>query len=118
MHDILYIKLMTDLNPLLTALATGRFNRVSLRETLEGLRLSDVVGAQECEFVASLQQKDQLIGRAFWRSLQPVFAAYTGYEAFLNIRREVDASKTALVQAITAVQQQEPVMRGNANPNT
>jgi hypothetical protein len=102
---------MADLNPLLTSLATGRFNRATLREALDGLRISDVIGARESEFVASLTQKDQLIGRVFWRALTPVFDAYRNYDSFRDIRAEINKAKVAMQRAICAIS------AGQENPN-
>lgn len=107
---------MTDPNPLLTSLAVGRFNRNTLRETLDGLRISDVIGAQESEFVASLNQKDQLLGRAFWRALAPVFQAYRNYDSFREARAEIDKARAELQRAIGNVQEQ-PNLNAIA-PNT
>jgi hypothetical protein len=72
---------MSDLDVPISQFLCGRYNRVSLRETLDGLLISDTLTMTIDDFVSGLRQQDQHIGRCFWRdvlvSLREAYSAYT-----------------------------------------
>jgi hypothetical protein len=85
----------------LTALLAGRFDRPSLRTTLQGVRVSDISTLTLEMFVGSLRQKDQLIGRAFWTVvLEPVRRAWLEWESVDAARTTVDMARSKLTGAI------------------
>ena len=85
----------------LTTLLAGRFDRPSLRATLQGVRVSDLSGMTLELFVGSLRQKDQLIGRAFWIAvLEPVRRAWQDWESVGAERTTVDMARSKLTGAI------------------
>ena len=71
-------------NVALTTLLRGRYNRASLREAIDGLVVSDLLMMSEDSFVSALKQKDQLVARAWWRSV--LSEIRTAYMEFDNLR--------------------------------
>lgn len=77
---------MADLDVPISQFLCGRYNRVSLRETLDGLLISDTISMTIDEFVAGLRQQDQHIGRCFWRNV--LVSLRDAYSAYIAIGRE------------------------------
>jgi hypothetical protein len=82
-------------NPALTVFLTGKYNRQSLRDILEGLTVSDLVGIGGVEFISCLNQKDRIIGLRLWEEvLNPVRAAWVACkvhsEPYLAAKKELD----------------------------
>jgi hypothetical protein len=66
-----------DQNPVLTSFLVGKFNRVGIRETLEGATIADISGMDMSDFLACLAEKDRLIGARLWAEvLLPVRHAW------------------------------------------
>ena len=73
---------MTDTNPALITFLIGKFQRASIRETLEGMTISDISGVYMPDFIACLNQKDRLIGARLWLDvLQPMRDAWQEWKA-------------------------------------
>jgi hypothetical protein len=78
---------MSDLDVPLSQFICGRYNRISLRETLDGLLISDTLCMTPSEFQEGLRQQDQHIGRCFWRNvIAPLREAYNAYNALARER--------------------------------
>ncbi len=102
---------MSDLDVSLTQFLIGRYNRVSLRETLDGLVISDTLSMTPAEFQEGLRQQDQHLGRCFWRNvIAPVREAYNAYAALSRERALVMAATDRLRGLI------ESHKRNAANP--
>jgi hypothetical protein len=100
----------------LTTLLAGRFDRPSLRATLQGVRVSDLSGMTLEMFVGSLRQKDQLIGRAFWTAvLETVRRAWQDWESVSAARTTVDMARSKLAGAIDGARRAGG--DGGGNPN-
>lgn len=85
----------------LTELLSGRYNRPSLRHTLAGLTVADLIHFSEESFLIGLRVKDTLIGRVLWRNvLYPVRDALMNYETSRETRRMADEARQKLVTAI------------------
>ncbi len=66
-----------DQCPVLTSFLVGKFNRVGIRETLEGTTIADISGMDMPNFLACLAEKDRLIGARLWAEvLLPVRHAW------------------------------------------
>jgi hypothetical protein len=88
---------MTDLDPPLIQFLCGRYNRSSLRETLEGLLISDTLSMSAQEFQEGLRQQDHHLGRCFWRNvITPLREAYNTYNALSRERALVGAATDRL----------------------
>jgi hypothetical protein len=91
---------MSDLDVPLTQFLTGRYNRISLRETLEGLVISDTLSMSPAEFQEGLRQQDQHLGRCFWRNvIIPIREAYSVYVS-LHRERALVASATERLRGL------------------
>lgn len=94
---------MSDLDVPLTQFLCGRYNRISLRETLEGLVISDTLSMTPAEFQEGLRQQDQHLGRCFWRNvIAPLREAYNAYNALARERALVTAATDRLRGLIEA----------------
>lgn len=94
---------MSDLDVPLTQLLTGRYNRASLRETLEGILISDTLSMTPAEFQEGLRQQDHHLGRCFWRNIvAPMREAYNAYAALHRERALVTAATDRLRGLIDA----------------
>jgi hypothetical protein len=88
---------MTDLDLPLIQFLCGRYNRSSLRETLEGLLISDTLSMTAKEFQEGLRQQDHHLGRCFWRNvISPLREAYNAYNALSRERALVGAATDRL----------------------
>lgn len=88
---------MSELDLPLTHFLCGRYNRISLRETLDGLLLSDTLSMTPNEFQEGLRQQDQHLGRCFWRNvIVPLREAYNAYSALSRERALVTAATDRL----------------------
>ena len=102
---------MSDLDVPLTQFLCGRYNRISLRETLDGLVISDTLSMTPAEFQEGLRQQDQHLGRCFWRNvIAPLREAYNAYNALARERALVTAATERLRNLI------ESHKRNAANP--
>jgi hypothetical protein len=87
----------------LSQFLNGRYNRISLRETLEGLMISDTLAMTPREFQEGLRQQDLHIGRCFWRNvIAPLREAYNAYNALSRERALVAAATDRLRNLIEA----------------
>jgi hypothetical protein len=94
---------MSDLDVPLTQFLCGRYNRISLRETLDGLLISDTLAMSPVEFQEGLRQQDQHLGRCFWRNvIAPLREAYNAYNALARERALVTAATERLRGLIEA----------------
>lgn len=90
------------LNPLLSTILTGRYDRPTIREVVAGLTVRDTVDMGERQFVRSLLQKDRLIGRLWWTQVVvPIREAYEEYEDLATMRTEVETARSRLQTLIT-----------------
>jgi hypothetical protein len=88
----------------LTDLLTGRYNRASLRHTLAGLTVADLVHFTEESFMMGLRVKDTLFGRVLWRNvLYPVRDAFVTYETSRETRRFAAEAEQKLAAVIANV---------------
>lgn len=103
---------MADLDVPISQFLCGRYNRISLRETLDGLVISDTVTMTLEEFLSGLRQQDQHIGRCFWRNvLVSLRDAYSAYSAIGRERAIVTAATERLRNLI------ESYKRASASPD-
>lgn len=101
---------MSDLDVPLTNFLTGRYNRISLRETLEGLVISDTLSMSPAEFQEGLRQQDQHLGRCFWRNvIAPLREAYSVYASLHRERALVTAATDRLRGLIEAHKRSAPM---------
>jgi hypothetical protein len=82
-------------NPTLTVFLTGKYNRQSLRDILEGLTVSDIVGIGGVEFISCLGQKDRIVGLRLWEEvLKPVRDVWVSCKVlsdpYLAAKKELD----------------------------
>jgi hypothetical protein len=102
---------MSDLDVPLSQFLCGRYNRISLRETLDGLLISDTLSMTPQEFQEGLRQQDQHLGRCFWRNvIAPLREAYNAYNALARERALVACATERLRSLI------ESHKRNAANP--
>jgi hypothetical protein len=94
----------------LTIFLVGRFARESLRQTLEGLVLSDLCDMTVDDFLGGIEKKDHHLARIFWtKVLTPVWESWMVWNGLSEERNRVDRARRALQDALAAAQQQPPV---------
>lgn len=85
------------LNPLLSTILTGRYDRQTIRDVVAGLTVRDTISMGERQFVRSLLHKDRLIGRLWWTQVVvPIREAYEAYEDLEAMRTEVETARARL----------------------
>ena len=116
---------MSDLDVSLSQFLCGRYNRISLRDTLDGLLISDTLSMSASEFQEGLRQQDQHIGRCFWRNvIAPLREAYNAYNALARERAIVSSATERLRSLIeshkrnTAMLAAAVATAGSQNPGS
>jgi hypothetical protein len=88
-------------NTPLVSLLRGRYNRESLRSAIDGLVVSDLLMMTEDSFVGALKPKDQLIARAWWRSiLLDVRSAYMEFDNLKDSRGVIEIAVKKLQRLV------------------
>jgi len=72
--------------------------------SLAGLRVRDLVGSSEDEFVGSMTETDKFMGRVFWRKVvaAKILPALAAWDAIQAARNEVEYARKALMDALKA----------------
>ena len=88
-------------NTPLTSLLRGRYNRESLRSAIDGLVISDLLMMSEDSFVSALKPKDQLLARAWWRSvLSEIRSAYSEFDNLRDSRGVIEIAVKKLQRLV------------------
>ncbi len=105
------------MNVPLTNFLVGRFNRISLRDTLDGMTVSDLLGMTGKQFLKGLTQKDQHIGRILWTLyLEPIRTAYAEWEELREMRSTVETTQYKLRRLIEVAKELPPAAMLPTNP--
>lgn len=97
----------------LTTFLVGRYARESLRQTLEGLTVSDIDEMGVDDFLEGIELRDRHLARVFWtKVLTPVWEAWMVWHALEEERMAVETARRGL-QAVLA----EAQGNGNGMPN-